>query len=81
MDTDIQQYLKSLELNEPADPNVIRNVEYHLGFQFPEEYVEFLWHSNGGEGPIGENYLQLWRVEELIEDNEPTASKILRQVY
>ncbi|TAA72669.1 SMI1/KNR4 family protein [Planococcus salinarum] len=70
MDTDIQQYLKSLDLNDPADPNVIRNVEGQLGFQFPKEYVKFLLHSNGGEGPIGDNYLQLWKVEELIEDNE-----------
>lgn len=70
MDTHIQQYLKSLELNKPADPNVVRKVEDQLGFQFPEEYVKFLLHSNGGEGPIGDNYLQLWGVEELIEDNE-----------
>lgn len=70
MDTNIQQHLKSLDLNEPADPNVIRAIEDQLGFQFPEEYVRFLLHSNGCEGPIGENYLQLWGVEELIEDNE-----------
>ncbi|MCH4827513.1 SMI1/KNR4 family protein [Planococcus halocryophilus] len=70
MDTSIQQYLKSLDLNDPADPNVIRNVENQLGFQFPKEYFKFLLHSNGGEGPIGDNFLQLWKVEELIEDNE-----------
>lgn len=70
MDTNIQQYLKSFDLNDPADLNVIRNIEDQLGFQFPNEYVKFLLHSNGGEGPIGDNYLQLWKVEELIEDNE-----------
>lgn len=70
MDTNIQQYLKSLDLNDPADLNVIQNVEEQLGFLFPKEYVNFLLHANGGEGPIGENYLQLWSVEELIKDNE-----------
>ncbi|ANU23397.1 SMI1/KNR4 family protein [Planococcus donghaensis] len=70
MSTNFQKYLKSLDLNDPADPNVIRNVEDQLGFQFPIEYVNFLLHSNGGEGPIGENYLKLWRVDDLIEDNE-----------
>lgn len=70
MSTNFQIYLKSLDLNDSADPNVIRNVEDQLGFQFPKEYVNFLLHSNGGEGPIGDNYLQLWKVEELIENSE-----------
>lgn len=77
MSTNFQQYLKSLDLNDSADPNVTRNVENQWGFQFPKEYVKFLLHSNGGEGPIGDNYLQLWKIEELIENNEPTVSKNL----
>lgn len=70
MDSNFLKYIKSLELNESADPSTIRTVENQIGFKFPEEYFIFLLHSNGCEGPIGDNYLNLWRVEELIDDNE-----------
>lgn len=63
-------YLKEMELNEPTEINLIKEVEEQLGYQFPMEYAEFLVHSNGGEGSICDSYLRLWRLEELIEDNE-----------
>ena len=41
-----------------------------LGGALPDDYVRFLERSNGGEGPVGEGHLQLWRVEELVGRNE-----------
>jgi hypothetical protein len=35
----------------------------------PEGYFAFLERANGGEGFIGQRYVQLWRAEELIEIN------------
>jgi len=35
----------------------------------PVDYLAFLRTANGGEGFIGETYVQLWRAEESIEFN------------
>ena len=35
----------------------------------PSDYLAFLERANGGEGFIGERYVQLWRAEELVEAN------------
>ena len=40
-------------------------VEEQLHIVFPEDYLEFLKWSNGGEGYIGKNYVSLWKVEDL----------------
>jgi hypothetical protein len=40
-----------------------------VGF-LPDEYLTFLRRRNGGEGFVGDNYLILWRAEELLELNE-----------
>ena len=46
-------------------------LEGMIDLKLPEDYVEFLRLSNGGEGPIGEHgYARFWRVEELVERNE-----------
>jgi hypothetical protein len=37
MNTHIQQYLKSLDLNEQANSTVIQNVKDQMGFKLPEE--------------------------------------------
>jgi hypothetical protein len=35
----------------------------------PIDYLAFLRRHNGGEGCLGENYIILWRAEELIQFN------------
>ena len=70
MNKQLKKFLVDFDLNEPADRASIHAVEEQLNFKFPEEYLNFLLFADGGEGSIGEVYLNLWRVEELIEDNE-----------
>lgn len=48
----------------------ISAVENELGIIFPEDYKTFLEWSNGGEGYIGENYVSLWKVENLMTLNK-----------
>jgi len=36
----------------------------------PSDYLAFLAETSGGEGFVGEQYLILWRAEEIIEFNE-----------
>jgi hypothetical protein len=40
-----------------------------LAKSLPEGYMAFLERTNGGEGFIGNRYVQLWRAEDLIEVN------------
>ena len=40
-------------------------VQQQLHIVFPEDYLEFLKWSNGGEGYIRKNYVSLWKVEDL----------------
>jgi hypothetical protein len=56
--------------NDSCDRNVIEKTETELMKVFPKDYVEFLLWSNGGEGEIGENYLSLWRCEDIAQLNE-----------
>ena len=59
-----------LELNPSVEENRIKKIETELGVTFPNDYIEFLSYSNGAEGSIGENYLILWSIEDIIELNE-----------
>ena len=55
--------------NKGKNLNDIGIVEKQLHIAFPEDYLEFLKWSNGGEGYIGENYISFWKVEDLAALN------------
>jgi hypothetical protein len=59
-----------MDLNPGATPDMVRRIESSLGIRFPPDYFEFLTQANGGEGWVGQQYLQLWRVEQIPEFNE-----------
>jgi hypothetical protein len=57
--------------NPPAPEQVIAAlVEAMAAKPLPHDYLMFLRRANGGEGFLGENYVALWRAEELIEFNQ-----------
>lgn len=70
MSDHLKKFLVEFDLNRPVNLDLINSVEEELNFNFPKEYKDFLLFADGGEGPIGQAYLNLWKVEELIEDNE-----------
>ena len=55
--------------NKETNLNDIGIVEEQLHIVFPEDYLEFLKWSNGGEGYVGENYISFWKVEDLAALN------------
>jgi hypothetical protein len=55
--------------NPPASRDAIDDVQTKLKFTLPESYVKFPLTANGGEGFIGDSYVILWRVEELVSAN------------
>lgn len=40
-----------------------------LPVELPNDYLAFLMDSNGGEGTLGENYVSLWKAEDLLPNN------------
>ncbi|MBO9128511.1 SMI1/KNR4 family protein [Bacillus sp. 165] len=68
---DEKKYLfKGFNFNESIPKEELEKVEKELNVKFPSDYVEFMIKSNGGEGNIGESYLRLWKIEELVKGNE-----------
>ncbi len=62
--------LDELETRAGADEEAIRCVENSLGRRLPSEYRAFLLASDGAVGFVGEErYVNLWRVEYLLEAN------------
>jgi hypothetical protein len=55
--------------NPPSTIPAIRQFEIDSGVRLPGDYARFLQKANGGEGFIGNAYVILWRVEELLEMN------------
>lgn len=70
MDEQFKVLLSQFDHNEPASEINIKNVEELLSINFPQEYYDFLLISNGGEGAIGQSYLVLWEIEDLVELND-----------
>lgn len=64
-----EKLLKEFAAKDGAKEDVIAEVESALQWSFPTDYKEFFEKINGGEGFIGENYLILWAVEELVQFN------------
>jgi hypothetical protein len=59
-----------LTLRAPAKASAIAQFQIDHGIELPEDYVDFLLHSNGADGPVGETgYVSLWGIDELIELN------------
>ena len=61
--------LKDWHLNAGVTEETLRDAEVALGRPLPRDYVRFLREHNGGEGFIGDNYLILWKAEELSTFN------------
>ena len=70
MDGEFKKYITELGLNKPASLNTIEEVEKSLGIKFPSDYVDFMLFTNGCEGSIGESYIVMWPIEEIVQNNE-----------
>jgi len=60
-------YFKKFNTNSGF--NIASFPELNLPKDIPQEYLELLTITNGGEGFIGEEYLILYKAEELLQMN------------
>ena len=57
------------QLNPAAEPGFVGELSAALGVTIPRDYLDFLQQHDGGEGFIGDNYIVLWKAEELADFN------------
>jgi len=73
---------KNITRKKGAHNDVIINTSSQLDFILPDDYLEFIRESNGGEGIIGErHYLSLWKIEELAKLNKDYDTEIYAPGY
>lgn len=66
----IEQYLQGFLPRAGASDGALRRLAESVPGRLPAAYFEFLRHSNGGEGFIGETYLRFYEAEKIPEVNE-----------
>lgn len=53
--------------NLPADIETIISVEKDLSIKLPDDYKNFLLHTNGYDGSLGQSFVQFIKVEEILK--------------
>ena len=65
-----------------ASSTSIDDVEKLLNTNLPKQYKSFLWWSNWGEGKLGDNYIYIWAIEDVIAYNHDYGiQKYLQKEY
>ena len=65
-----------------ASSTSIDDVEKLLNTNLPKQYKSFLLWSNGGEGKLGDNYIYIWAIEDIIAYNHDYGiQKYLQKEY
>lgn len=64
-----RELLKGWQLSIGASDAATQHLAASLGCSLPSDYINFLREHDGGEGFIGDNYLILWRAEEISQFN------------
>lgn len=65
----VKEVLKDWPLSAGASEAALNSAAALLKHSLPSDYVQFLRERDGGEGFVGNNYLILWKAEELSDFN------------
>ncbi len=68
----MDKFTSRLKFTASASRASIAEAQLQIGHHFPSDYIEFLNRSNGAKGWVGESFLVLWSVEELVQYNAAT---------
>ena len=70
MEAAFSKLTKGMSLSSGISKEELKILSSSLPFPLPDDYVNFLFFSNGAEGDIGNNYLAIWRIEDLVSRNK-----------
>jgi hypothetical protein len=59
-----------LRVRPPVDLAPLHALAAKLDIVLPADYVEYMTMSNGGTGPVGEGWIELWPVSRIVDVGE-----------
>lgn len=64
---ELRQLLAGMVTRPPADKAALDSLSADTGLNLPEDYLAFMATSDGGEGDVGEAWIELWPVAQIRE--------------
>lgn len=58
----------------------IKIAEGEVNYKFPNGYIQIIKQFNGGSGDIGDNYINLWTLEDVVEFYEDISDPYLSEL-
>ncbi len=66
----IKNYFPEFQPYHLTDGKELLKLDKLLDFSFPTDYQEFISVYNGGEGSLGEDYLALWSIADMLDTEQ-----------
>ena len=70
MTPEAERLLVGVTRRPPSDPAALNGLGSSTGVGLPDDYLAFMRASDGGEGDVGERWLQVWPVARILEQLE-----------
>jgi hypothetical protein len=67
---EVEYVLPTLTRRSPAEPAALERLSAAAGMSLPHEYLRFMASSDGGDGDVGEAWLEVWPVARVLEELE-----------
>jgi hypothetical protein len=56
-----------LQTRPPAEPAVLERLTAAAGTSLPQEYLAFMASSDGGDGDLGQTWIEIWPAARVLE--------------
>jgi hypothetical protein len=66
-----RQLTREMQTKPGATEVILQNLQAKARVALPDDYLAFLRWSNGADGDIGDNYIQIWSAQDIASDPYP----------
>jgi hypothetical protein len=70
MHPEVERLLAKVVRRSPADPALLRELVARAGIVLADDYIAFMESSDGGEGDVGNRWVEIWPVARVLEQLE-----------
>jgi hypothetical protein len=67
---EVARTLLTLTTRRPAEPAALERLTAAAGMNLPHEYLTFMAVSDGGEGDLGETWIEIWPTARVLGEFE-----------